>query len=1298
MKRLLQVGFMAAAVLALTGRGAPAASGTWSTAGGGSWAADGNWSGGTIADGAGNTADFSTLDIPADATVTLDRALTIGNLTFGDTTPSHNWILNAGTGDPLTLDAGGTPALTVNNQTATIGLALAGAKGWSKSGSGTLALSGNNSGLSGAVTVSAGTVTVGHVNALGTGAVTVSGATLSLAGNNVANAIALTGGTLSVSSAITYASPITLNAGSNTLSPSAAYAAFSGKLTGTGGFTVSGYAGLANAANDFQGNVTVNAGSYLRTDAAEVIPDTASLALNGYLKFQVSGATETLAGLSGSGEVFINSPGSANDTLRVGAGNATSSFSGTLVSAGQPVKSLALVKIGTGTLTLSGGGSTYAGGTTISAGAILLGNAAALGAGSVTLDGGTLNIAGYSVSNGITLNNVAGNTVLVTGNYMTLSGKITGAGGVTFGGSSIPGFVLSNAANDFQGSVTVNSGVYLRLDANEVIPDTATLAVPGSLRLEGNNRTETIAGLNSTGGAGDVFAVNTGGTSVLRIGYGDVTSAYTGAFGTHGNLNINLVKIGNGTLTLSGTCSHTSGTTVNAGTLQVGTGSGTAGAIAGNISVASGATLKYNYGAAGVVYGGRLSGLGTLYVTGSNDLQLSGDNSGLTGPVVVDGAGAHLRMRNDNALGGLNAITLLNGGSVSIFSYVSYHNIKAGSLASTNPATWVRVGGPGQNKGLIVGGNDQSTLFAGVIKNDAGGTGFLTKVGAGTLTLTGTSSYDGPTTYAGGTVSIATLTGGNTDCPIGGANGFAANQVFNGGRLQYTGATLTVNRPFTVGAGGGALEVTNPATTLTLNDTGGSDDIAGTNPSGAMTLTGAGNGAIDNEILATHTGGLVKSGTGAWTLTRANAYGGGTLVSQGTLRFGNGSGLGSGAVLLCDAASGANDVALLANAAVAVNNSLTVANLGSGTVTLGTDNISPGPNNTQFGGTLTFNRSVVLQAGSTDRTTFGSQLTGAGSVTVTSPFAVNRRIVLQRTAGSANDFLGNLTLGANAELQIGVADSIGNRTIPDTAGVAFNAGSRLRFAPAGSDGEALGTLSSLAAGAGTVDVFTGAGTFTLTVGGDNASGAYGGSIQNSSGTLALVKTGTGTQTLDGNNTYGGTTTINGGALLVNGTHNAVSTYTVTSGMLGGTGTVYSAVNVGSTGALAPGGTNVTGRLTVQNSVTLASGAVFHVDIQGATAGAQAGGYDQLAMTTGTLDLNNATLTLRVPASTTLPYNYDIVLATGFTTLASGRFAGLVEGTEILAGPYAFIIRYDGPNRKVYLTSRKVDHGSVFSIK
>src|SRR3954451_11364807 len=86
-----------------------AASGTWTNPNGGSWANTVNWSGGIIADGSGNNANFGTLSLPADAIVTLNTARTIGSLTFDDqSTNKHDWTLNTGINGPLTL-AGGAP-------------------------------------------------------------------------------------------------------------------------------------------------------------------------------------------------------------------------------------------------------------------------------------------------------------------------------------------------------------------------------------------------------------------------------------------------------------------------------------------------------------------------------------------------------------------------------------------------------------------------------------------------------------------------------------------------------------------------------------------------------------------------------------------------------------------------------------------------------------------------------------------------------------------------------------------------------------------------------------------------------------------------------------------------------------------------------------------------------------------------------------------------------------------------------------------------------------------------------------
>ncbi|MDP6523469.1 MAG: hypothetical protein QGH15_04535 [Kiritimatiellia bacterium] len=102
-----------ATLLTLSGF-AVADSGTWTNDASGSWSNLNSWSGGIIADGPGNTADFSTIDISTELTVAVDTARTIGNLTFGDTDASSaaGWTLTqTGTND-LTLASGGTITIT----------------------------------------------------------------------------------------------------------------------------------------------------------------------------------------------------------------------------------------------------------------------------------------------------------------------------------------------------------------------------------------------------------------------------------------------------------------------------------------------------------------------------------------------------------------------------------------------------------------------------------------------------------------------------------------------------------------------------------------------------------------------------------------------------------------------------------------------------------------------------------------------------------------------------------------------------------------------------------------------------------------------------------------------------------------------------------------------------------------------------------------------------------------------------------------------------------------------------------
>ena len=139
---------------------APAGSGVWTNGAGGSWAVSNNWSGGMIASGTDAVANFSTLNLSSNVTVTLDGSNTAGTLLFDDLnlTVQHNWTLGTGSGGPLTLAvSGGTPAIAVQQATNIISAVLAGTQGFTKTGPGYLTLNGSST-ITGGLTVQAGTL------------------------------------------------------------------------------------------------------------------------------------------------------------------------------------------------------------------------------------------------------------------------------------------------------------------------------------------------------------------------------------------------------------------------------------------------------------------------------------------------------------------------------------------------------------------------------------------------------------------------------------------------------------------------------------------------------------------------------------------------------------------------------------------------------------------------------------------------------------------------------------------------------------------------------------------------------------------------------------------------------------------------------------------------------------------------------------------------------------------------------------------------------------------------------------
>ena len=315
--------------------------GTWSTDASGTWSDTAKWSSGFPANGAGYAADFSTLNISADRAVTLNTSRSIGTLRFGDTSGLQNWTLNSSGGATLTLTGTtAAPRIVVNQNTATISAPLTGTDGFSKSGVGTLVLSGSNS-LSGTVnidtgntSINEGSVRLAHPNAL------ASATTLAIRNNNAGSSTLVLDGTLG-----DVVVPAAINLSARTSSVAAIR-----NLTGSN--TLSGAIALQSGGSNY----------FFHSDAGTLTLGAIGTALTGDRTLTFSGVgNTTLGGIVSNGSATMH-------ILKNGAGRlaltAANTFTGNVTVSG-------------GTLAILGTGALYAGGwnnaaiLTVNTGAVL---------------------------------------------------------------------------------------------------------------------------------------------------------------------------------------------------------------------------------------------------------------------------------------------------------------------------------------------------------------------------------------------------------------------------------------------------------------------------------------------------------------------------------------------------------------------------------------------------------------------------------------------------------------------------------------------------------------------------------------------------------------------------------------------------------------------------------------------------------------------------------------------------------------------------------------------------------------
>ncbi|WP_193213135.1 autotransporter-associated beta strand repeat-containing protein, partial [Luteolibacter marinus] len=580
-----------------------AQSGTWTgTTNFDTWGNTANWDAATVADGAGNTADFSTIDLPEGGLVLgLEASRTIGNLTFGDidTATVGSWVIDDNL-DPLNiLTLAGTPEITVNAlaadeeteislavAVAELAMQVAGTDGLTKSGPGTLILSGPNS-YSGTTTLNAGTLAINSATAIGSGPLTIAGGTIDSG----------TGTILSTNNLQNWNDDFTFLGTSNL-------------NLGTGAVT----AGAIRDVNTVAGVLTV-------------------------------GGAITAPGLtkSGAGELALNGDSSATligpillkeGTVRLGGG------------AGNGQKSIGAT---TNTLTFEGGtlvlnGATGSANYTDGLATPIFIDAGQTGTIYNTQRTGTDFTAPLSGSG--TLNFVVR---YVRGEMNANWSAFTGNINVT--SATAPAF------SDLR-IKTTNLFTNAKLHIGPSVYASQIFNPPSG---SGTQTVQPIGELS--GDAGAVLAGNpvSGRFVNWTIGSLNTDSEFAGDIVNSAGA-ARVTKNGTGTLTLSGNNTYTGETAVNAGTLQIGNGGATGVLGATNVTVAGGASLVFNRDNSGEsTYPGILAGAGSVIKRGSGQVNFNGVNTYTAGTTIEGGT---IGINNAASLGaaGTVSFTTANGG------------------------------------------------------------------------------------------------------------------------------------------------------------------------------------------------------------------------------------------------------------------------------------------------------------------------------------------------------------------------------------------------------------------------------------------------------------------------------------------------------------------------------------------------------------------------------------------------------------------------------------------------------------
>ncbi len=1132
------------------------------TAGSGSFVTDANWTDSTNAGvhvAAGLDAAFTGVDTAtftgSGGTVSLNGAnANLNAITF---TGVGNYTLAAGSDGSLTL-AGTTPSITVaGTQAISAPLTLANNVQVAVTGAGDrLTVSGTigQSGGAKALTkTGSGTLTLTGANTY-TGTTTVSGGTLALdfsaAGAPVANilsassSLVLNGGTVLITGKAGQNGVVQTFNGLANLSGASTL-----RLAQNGATTMDinlGAISLTSGTVNFAGATGITAGARLLTssdagtnDGHTQLAGTSAL-WNGstwasiedvggtkYVVQWVGVSNDVYTGTGSGGTVVIPNGTPAQDIRileggSVGAPNtlaaATTTLNSLLMVAGTTD---AVVKMNanliTGDTLVMGGGANANANMAIATGgkSLTIGEVANQGFLTAGTSGdSTLNLANAGVGSTLTINSVIENNA--GGGKVAM---VVGASGAVFAGD-----------NTYSGGTTITSGGTLQIGAG--------------------------------GGTGSLGSGNVDDEGALVFNRNDAALDVSNAVSGAGSL----VQAGSGTTTLSGNNAYAGVTTISAGTLQVGDGGNTGSLGSGN--VVDNATLAFDRGNAMTV-SNNISGAGSVRQIGAGTTTLTGSNTYSGATSIANGT---LAMGGNNTLSANSDLTIggsATSGTLDMASFTgSAKSLSFGTAGGTlkmaanqtgtaqlttsgaaalGSANTLDLTGMGSSAGIykLVHGSNLTGTFGTVTGLDAN---YVLKYGSVTANELdaqhrATVTLDVDATYDGINVRTGTRTIGvqvSNTAPAG-----SISAAYSLAAAGVSGLSIG-NRAAGAGADSrtGTYTAVAGVNTKTVSITNTGTD-AWTNAPASATVTQT---AYD-LAQAKYTGGTLAFGNlhvGAAPANRVVAVGNQTVTDANyqdsldvSVSTGNAAVTATGFTGLAASAGGATTDIL----GFSVNTSAAANLAGTATLTL-TSNAN---------GVAGLSNGTATTVGAPGAITTAGQVysglmnwtAGSGSFATDANWTDSTNAGVHVAAGLDGAFIGmdtatftgsggTVTLdGANANLNAINFTGAGNYIVAQgTGGGITLAGGGVALTSAGMLASVGATTASITA-TGTQAISA---PLTLTINlnvsvtGTGSSLAISGVINENGGPKSLTKTGSGTLALTGANTYTGATTVSGGTL------------------------------------------------------------------------------------------------------------------------------------------------------------------------